>query len=192
MKSLLTILLIFLTLPLTSFKEKKDLETEKYLNFLAAIENTSTFSYFTVIKVKDLNTGVTKEICAKGSFVSAALHDELNARYDEEGNLIVEQLVKKKKNRYFEFKDKTALEDLSFYEYNLKQLKKVQEKYDFSKVVQIIQKDKKFVVALSYKEMKYFAHVVFNKGYMTGESDCFGGRLEFVDRTKRCIKHHTT
>jgi hypothetical protein len=184
MKSLLTILLIFFTLPLTSFKEKKGLETEKYLNFLSAIENTSTFSYFTVIKVKDLNTGVTKEICAKGSFVSGALYRELNANYDEKGNEKVEQFVKKRKNRYFEFKDKTALENISFYEYNLKQLKKVQEKYDFGKVVRIIEKDKKLVIPLSDKEMKYFAHVLFNKGYMTGESDCFGGRLEFVDRTK--------
>jgi len=184
MKHLITILFIFLTLPLTSFKGDKDLDTEKYLNFLAAIENTSTFNYFTVIKVKDLNTGITKEICAKGNFVSGALYRELKANYDENGRHRVEEFIKKRKDRYFEFKDKEALYNISFYDYDIKQLHKVRAKYDFNKVVQIIKKDKKFEVGLSDSEMKYFAQVLFNKGYMSGESDCFGGQLEYVDRTK--------
>ncbi len=184
MKRLLAVLFIFLTLPLTSFKGDKDLDTEKYLNFLAAIENTSTFSFFTVIKVKDLNTGITKEICTKGNFVSGALYRELKANYDEKGRLKVEAFIKKRKDRYFELKDKVALSNISFYDYDTKRLKKIQGKYDFDKVVQIIKRDKKFSVGLSDMEMKYFAQLLFNRGYMTGESDCFGGRLEYVDRTK--------
>src|SRR6185312_17507021 len=152
MKRLLTALLIFLTLPLTSSKGDKDLDTEKYLNFLAAIENTSTFNYFTVIKVKDLNTGITKEICTKGNFVSGALYRELKANYDEKGRRKVEEFVKKRKDRYFELRDKVALNNISFYDYDTKQLKKIQGKYDFDKVVQIIKKDKKFAIGLSNLE----------------------------------------
>src|SRR5688572_32798984 len=60
------------------------LEKEKYLNFLAAVENSSTFSYFTVITVKDLNTAVVKEICVKGNFLSGAVHTELGIGYDKQ------------------------------------------------------------------------------------------------------------
>jgi hypothetical protein len=165
-------------------QEKPVLETEKYLNFLAAIENSSTFNYFTVIKVKNLNTGVIKEICTKGNFVSGALHAELKAGYDKKGEDKVAEFVKTRKDRYFEFKNKTALNNISFYEYDTKRLNKIQSKYDFDKVVRMIKKDKKFAMGLSDEEMKYFAHLIFNKGYMTGESDCFGGTLEYVDRTK--------
>ena len=83
-KRLIYIIAFLLTLPLFSYRDK-ELDNEKYLNFIAAIENGSTFNYFTVIKVKDLNTGLTKEICTKGNFVSGALHIELNADYDKKG-----------------------------------------------------------------------------------------------------------
>jgi hypothetical protein len=75
--------LLLLIIPLLlSFRTNTDLDSEKYLNFIAAVKNISTFSYFTVIKVKDLNSGIVKEVCTKGNFVSGALHIELNIGYD--------------------------------------------------------------------------------------------------------------
>ena len=88
MARLASIVALALLLPILSYRSK-DIENEKFLNFLAAIENHSTFNYFTVIKVKDLNTGLTKEICTRGNFVSGALHIELKAEYDNK----VEQRV---------------------------------------------------------------------------------------------------
>ncbi len=89
MRAFIYIVTFILTLPLLSYQHKvdkrHDLEDEKYLNFLAAVQNSSTFSYFTVIIVKNLNTGLTKEICTKGNFVAGALHRELNAGYDTKG-----------------------------------------------------------------------------------------------------------
>ncbi len=170
-----------MTLPLFSYKDK-DLDNEKYLNFLAAIENSSTFNYFTVIKVKDLNSGVTKEVCTKGNFVSGALHIELNADYDNKGERRVLNFAKNKKNRYFEFKNKKALDNISFFDYDTSKLSKIQDEYNFDKVIEIIKRDKKFALRLSDNEMKLFAHILFNKGYMTGENDCFGGTLEYVYR----------
>ena len=85
-----------------------DLQTEEYLNFLSAIQNESTFSYFTVIKAKNLNTGEIKEICTKGNFVSGALHIELKKDYSPRGEKDVIEYAKKHKDRYFEFKDRTS------------------------------------------------------------------------------------
>jgi len=188
MRPFISILTFILTLPLLSYQYKvdktNDLDNEKYLNFLAAVQNNSTFSYFTVIKVKNLNTGVTKEICTKGNFVSGALHLELNAGYDDKGEQKVLDFAKTKKDRYFEFKNKKALDNISFFDYKTKLVAKIQTEYNFDKAIEIIEKDKDFSIRLSDNEMKAFAHVLFNKGYLTGESDCWGGALEYVDSTK--------
>lgn len=170
--------------PLISFEGNRDLDSEKYLNFLAAVQRTSTINYFTVITVKDLNSGVIKEICTKGNFVRGAVHIELQEKYDVIGRKKVLDFLKSKQDRYFEFKDKKALRNISFFDYNPKEVSKIQDKYDFEKAVEIIKRDEQFSYELSDKEMKYFAHVLFNLGYMTAESDCFGGSLFFVDRTK--------
>lgn len=183
MKPFIYIITLLLTLPLVSYRDK-DLEGEKYLNFITAIENSSTFNYFTVIKVKDLNTGLTKEICTKGNFVSGALHIELKADYDYKGERKVLNFAKGKSNRYFEFRNKAALDNISFYDYDPNQLSKIQREYNFDKIVAIIKQNKKFALTLSDPNMKLFAHVLFNKGYMTGENDSFGGTLEYIDRKK--------
>lgn len=188
MRPFVSILIFILILPSFSYQQKVDktnnLDNEKYLNFLAAVENSSTFSYFTVIKVKNLNTGVTKEICVKGNFVSGASHIELKADYDEKGEQKVLDFAKSKKDRYFEFKNKKALDNISFSDYKTNLVAKIQTEYNFDKAIEIIRKDKSFSMRLSDDKMKAFAHVLFNKGYLTGEIDCFGGILEYVDRTK--------
>lgn len=188
MRLLVSILTFFLTLPLFLFQQKVektyDLENEKYLNFIAAIQNSSTFSYFTVINVKNLNTGVTKEICTKGNFVAGALHTELNVGYDTKGQQKVFAFAKSKKDRCFEFKNKKALDNISFFDYKTKLVTKVQTEYSFDKTIEIIKKDKDFSIRLADDEMKAYAHVLFNKGYLTGENNCWGGALKYVERTK--------
>lgn len=188
MRAFIFILLLIVTLPLFSYRYKADKtydpDNEKYLNFLAAIQNNSTFSYFTVIKVKNLNSGVTKEICTKGNFIAGALHRELNAGYDTKGRQKVTDFAKSKKDRYFEFKNKEALDNISFFDYNTNFVDKIQTEYNFDKAIEIIKKDKKFSIRLPDNEMKAFAHVLFNKGYLTGENSCWGGALEYVDRLK--------
>jgi len=189
MKVLISILALVLTLPLTSYQHKidrdNDLEIEKYLNFLAAVKNSSTLSYFTVIKVKDINSGVTKEICTKGNFVVGAIHRELNLDYDRLGLSKAFEYARSKKDRYFEFKNKEALENISFFGYKTELVKRIQAKYNFDKTVDIIKKKKEFSIRLPDDEMKAFAHILFNKGYLTGENNCFGGALQYIDRAKR-------
>lgn len=127
---------------------------------------------------------MTKEICTKGNFVSGALHIELKADYDEKGEQKVLDFAKSKKDRYFEFKNKKALDNISFSPYKTKLVSKIQTEYNFDKTIEIIKKDKDFSIRLSDDDMKAFAHVLFNKGYLTGENDCWGGTLEYVDRIK--------
>lgn len=188
MRAFIFILILIVTLPLFSYRytagKTYDPDNEKYLNFLAAIQNNSTFSYFTVIKVKNLNSGVTKEICTKGNFIAGALHRELNVGYDTKGQQKVTDLAKSKKDRYFEFKNKEALDNISFFDYNTNLVDKIQTEYNFDKAIEIIKKDKKFSIRLPDNEMKAFAHVLFNKGYLAGENSCWGGALEYVDRLK--------
>lgn len=185
MKALVSILMFIATVPLTSYRDpgKRDngLEIEKYLNFIAAVGNTSTFSYFTVIKVTDLNTGQMKEICTKGNFVAGAIHRELNVGYDSGGLNKVLRFAKSKRDRSFEFKNKEALNNISFYDYDAGLVDKIQKKYNFDKIVKSIKQDEKFVIELFEEEMKPFAHVLFNRGYLTGENNCFGGQLRYVE-----------
>jgi hypothetical protein len=177
-----------LTLPLFSYQHKvsrtNDLENEKYLNFLAAIQNSSTFSYFTVIKVKNLNTGETKEICTTGKFILGALHIELNAGYSDKEEQKVLNFAKSKTSRYFEFRKKKALANILFFNYAPALVAKIQTEYNFDDSVTVIKRNKRFSIQLPDDKMKAFAHVLFNKGVMTGENDCFGGSLQYVDRKK--------
>jgi hypothetical protein len=188
MKCILTVLFLVAALPLVSYRAGKDIEQEKYLNFVAAIENGSTFSYFTVVRVKNVNTGEVKEICTKGNFLAGALHRELKIGYDHKGLQAVLDFGKNKKDRYFEFKHKEALDNISFFGYDIKLVDKLKAKYDFEKIVAQINKDKKFSMMLPDDQMKAFAHILFNKGYLTGESNCFGGTLMLVDRNAELFR----
>ena len=189
MKPFIFILTFILTILLSSYQPRvdkpHDLENDKYLDFVAAVQNRSTFSYFTVIKVKNLNTGVTREICTKGNFVLGALHIELKADYDDKGTQTVLEFAKKHKDRYFEFLNKRALDNISFFDYNSTLVTTIQAKYDFDGAIKTIDRYKTFSISLEDDEMKAFAHVLFNKGYLTGENNCWGGKLEYVDRTKK-------
>ena len=173
-------------LPLISFRNRSDggLEQRKYKNFVEAFKNCSTFSYFTVITVKDLKDNITKEICVKGNFVNGAVHIELDLDYNSSGDRRVEQWALAKKDRYFEFKRRKALENISFFSYDTELMRAIQKKYDFDSVISRIRKTKKFSIELPDDEMKAFAHVLFNKGYLTGESNCWGGTLVYVDGTQ--------
>lgn len=127
--------------------------------------NISTFSYFTVIKAKNLNTGEIKEICTKGNFVSGALHIELKKDYSPRGEKDVIEFMKKHKDRYFEFKDQKALENISFYEYNPTSINKIDQ------IVAAIKETKHFSYRLPDNEMKLLAHALFERGFMTGENN---------------------
>ena len=82
------------------------------------------------------------------------------------------------------FTKKGALDNISFFDYKTNLIDSIKIEYNFDKAIQIIKNDRNFSIRLSDNKMKAFAHVLFNKGFLTGENNCFGGALEYVDRAR--------
>ena len=158
------------------------IDEEKYLNFLSAIQNNSTNNYFAVITVKDLNSGRVKEICSKGNLISGAVYRELKLDYDSISDKKVYDYFKLKTTRYFEFRSKAALKNIDFYNYNENLIKQIASEFPIETICKQIDVSGQYFVEIEGKRMKALAHVLFNRGYMTGESSCEGGRLLFVKR----------
>lgn len=86
---------------------KKD---ELYLNYLASLNNEgSTFQYYMVIKIKNLNTGETREICTDANGLLGALHSEKNVGYDDKNRNWILSLAKKIKNGILNLKTRMLL-----------------------------------------------------------------------------------
>ena len=154
-------------------------------NFLYAMKQSSTLDFFIVIKVKNLNTNEIKEICTQENFLKGAIHKELNIDYTKEGQRKVYEYLKNKNKRYFEFRNKEALENISFDKYDNSALIDFEENYDLEKIILTI-RDKKQITYYKFKNNEKFAmlHLLFNKGILMNESSCFGGTLYLVDTKK--------
>lgn len=150
-------------------------------NFLYAIKQSSTLDYFIVVKVKNLNTNEIKEICTQENFLKGAIHRELNIDYTKEGQRKVYEYLKNKNKRYFEFRSKEALENISFDKYDNHALLDFKENYDLEKIISII-RNKKQITYFKFKNNEKLAmlHLLFNKGFLMNESSCFGGTLYLV------------
>lgn len=179
------IILLSLTFLLsTSFGgQQKD---ELYLNYTAAIKNESTFQYYLVVKVKNLNTGLTREYCTEGNFLKGALHREYNLDYDNKGISKVYSLAVNNKDRYFEFKNDSAIRNIGgVWEYSMDDLAKLEMKSNFDSIATQIRKTGKWSKEIfDDKTMLMYAHALFNRGILTGENNCFGGTLVYIDRNK--------
>ena len=152
-----------------------------YNNYVNAIENGSTFQYFTVIKVKDINTGKVREICTKGNFLCGALHIEYDSSYDINGQKKMQKLLLENKQRYFELKDTAALNNLGINTYSVEDFKKFEKENNVDSIAKSIHA--KWGMAISDdKTMLLLAHSLFNRGILTGENNCFGGTLKYIDK----------
>lgn len=146
---------------------KSELDSIKYINFRKLIDIGGTFNPFIVITVKNLNTNEIKEICTKNNFLRGALKLELK---DKNINKILQN-----KNRYFEFKDTIALNNIGFKSYNLTEFEEFKNNKNIDSLIFRIQK--KMPLNLSFKDdndMLFFAHSIFNKGIMSGEYSSYG------------------
>ncbi len=114
MKKFVSFLLILLLIACnnTKSKEKKQFKSTadsiRYTNYVKLVNyknNTHTASYV-VVNVKNLNTNEIKEICTYPDFLYGALQRE-NKKHDDE-------ILLQNKERYFEFKDTAALNNIGF------------------------------------------------------------------------------
>jgi hypothetical protein len=160
---------------------KITLDTIVYSNYLKAVDNESTFQFFLVAKIRDLNTGHLREICTKGDFLEGALHMEYKIEYDSLGLLKIENLQRFNKNRYFEFKDTAALKNLGLNNYTIDDLVNFEKSHNIDSLAKVIEKGKWSIAISEDKIMLLYAHSLFNRGILTGENNCFGGTLIHVE-----------
>jgi|GEM_PF-838776 len=157
------------------------LDSIKYENYSEAVKRQGTLNFFIVIKVKDLNTNVTREICTKGNFLMGALTREYNIVNDSAGIDSLYEIALANKTRYFEFADTSALNNLGLDNYSDADFKEFEQSNSIDSLILEI-KDKKWEKWIPEdKDMLLYAHALFNRGILTGEYDCFGGTLHYID-----------
>lgn len=165
-----------------SFAQKQD---EKYLNYLAAARNNSTFQFNLVIKFKNLITSETREICVEGEQLIFAISEESDLKYgDSEYFEKIDKIISENKLRYFEFKNPKAIERLTGDIYTESELEKLKQKVNFDNLSRLVKADKDWQKSLgSEKLIAMYAHELFNHGVLTSQNGCFGGgTLEVIDR----------
>ena len=156
------------------------LDSIVYLNYVNAIENQSTLQYFTVVKIKNLNNKETREICTKGNFLAGALHREHKLGYSIDEVIKVQNLMIDNKKRYFEFKDTSAINNLSLNKYSVDEFAKFENKTNMDSISKsAINKDWSMYFE-DDKAMMMFAHSLFNRGILTGENNSFGGTIYYI------------
>jgi len=171
----LLLILIAVSTSWTTVQEEK-----LYSNYKTAVKNESTFQYFLVIHVIDLNTGQTRDICTKGNFLKGAIHREYNLGYDDNSIKKVEKIALNNRTRTFKFKNIEAIQNLGLDRYSMDDLKEFEERSNIDKLTKEIDKD--WTKQLDDKEMSLYAHSLFNRGILTGENSCYGGTLEVVSK----------
>lgn len=163
---------LFLTLLLiacnnTKSKEKKQFKSTtdsiRYTNYVKLVNyrnNTHTASYV-VVNVKNLNTNEIKEICTYPDFLYGALRIE-NKKYDDE-------ILLQNKERYFEFKDTAALNNIGFNSYSKNDLAEFKNRIKFDSLVKLIAKKEYPTIDFGEEHHKFnmFAHLLFNEGIMS-------------------------
>jgi hypothetical protein len=155
---------------------RSSLDSILYNNYVSSIENSSTLQYFTVIKIKDINSGTVREICTKGNFLWGALQYEYDKNYSKDGELKIRKLLLENKQRYFQLKDTAALNNLRMNSYSMEDLMKFEKENNVDSIAKSI-KGKWEMSFSDDKKMLLLAHSLFNRGILTGENNCFGGTL---------------
>lgn len=115
-------------------------------------DGVSTAPDFIVINVKDLNNGYTKEICTD---MVSLYWSVMQERIKYPLNDFNKYLLKKSKNRNFEFKDTAALKRLEFNIYHLTKSKKINRLIQKNHLRDSLKKIDKIEELLSSEFYKY-------------------------------------
>jgi hypothetical protein len=160
---------------------KHSLDSIIYNHYVEAVNNESTFQFYLVAKMKNLNTGQIREICTEGNFLDGALHTEFKLGYDSLSIKKIKNLLINTKTRYFEFKDTAALNNLGINKYSMVDLKNFEKSHNIDSLAQIVKEGKWRMAISNDTTMLLYAHSLFNRGILTGENNCFGGTLVHVE-----------
>lgn len=162
----------------TKSKEEKQFKSTtdsiRYTNYVKLVNyrnNTHTASYV-VVNVKNLNTNEIKEICTYPDFIYGALRIE-NKKNDDE--ILLEdikhdtEILLQNKERYFEFKDTAALNNIGFNSYSKNDLAEFKNRIKFDSLVKLIAKKEypTIVFGENHNELNMYAHLLFNEDIMS-------------------------
>jgi hypothetical protein len=129
--------------------------------------------------VKDLNSGLTKEICSEAPFLSGAIHKELGIKFDTKGTEYVDSLILHHRQKLFEFKSEEALNNINFFEYpDSNRIIQIAEELDLDYYSKKIGKNdtpelKYFNYETGFVQLT-FKHIMFKCGILT-RRDCEAG-----------------
>lgn len=148
---------------------------------MKAVNNGSTFQYYLVIKYKNTDDSEISEICTQGNFLRGAIHQENRIGYSSFMSGYVNLKAMMSLNRRFKFKTEDAKNNIGVGDYSMKELKELENEINFDSLANEIKSSDKWQQSLpNYKEMRMYAHALFNRGILTGESNCWGGTLYYV------------
>jgi hypothetical protein len=146
--------------------------------FACAFRNPFSTSHdYVVFRVKNLKTGESKEICTTPNLLVGAIRRE-----EEKLKLPYKPIWEAK--RYFEFSDDSALWNVGFSDYSMKELALFQSQLNVDSVLDLIKVGGMQHINFG-KNDKYFAHIMFNAGVLT-TSGCFGKSVAIFDPTSSC------
>jgi hypothetical protein len=148
-------------------------------NFEIAYNNKSTAPSYIVFKAVDINTLQVKVICCEAPFLSGAMHREYKKDYDENSIRFIDSLVLNNEEKLFRFKDKSALENISFQDYpDSIFIENEKKKYNIDQYIKkFTNTDSTETVHFSDSEnfvQVVFAHIMFENGIIT-RRDCMAG-----------------
>jgi len=176
MKKLLIAILCY---SLLSYSDYRD-DDKIYKNYCKAIDSYgSTYQNYLVVKIQDKSNGKLTEICLTGFELISTMTDEWGYNIDDEFK-VVKKVIRNKK-RVFKVKNANELKHLKRIKYSQIELSNYSKQVNFDSIVKSISDRKKWsYFAKNEKEQIMIAHLLFNKGFLTGINECFGGdELEY-------------
>jgi hypothetical protein len=161
----------------------KDSSRNKLFEIAYKNQNTSSPSDLVFI-ARNLNTGETKEICTEAPFLSGAMHHEFGMGHDLKSSQFIDSLILGNSKRVYEFKEKKALENISFNEYPSKEkIEEIASELDLEDFIKDFGSNEN-VKFMEFKEDEYFlqlsfCHIMFKCGIITSRSSVGGNTIWF-------------
>lgn len=172
--------------PETNLFYKYSNDSIRSMIFEIAYDNKSTAPSYIVFKAEDLNTGIIKEICCEAPFLSGAMHRELKIKYNNEGTEYIDSIILSNRLGIFNFKNREALNNISFYKYPEKDIiDKTATEIDLDSYYKTFGKNDS-IKFMHFKNdsgfiQESFAHIMFKSGIITSRDCIAGNNIWFGD-----------
>jgi len=165
----MAIVLVLFILVMTSSQAVQLSKQRRWEMYLSAIKDKSTAPFYVLIKVKNLNTGVVKDLCTESPFLSGAIFRETKCNVFKADTIAMEN-----KEMYFEFSSDSALWNIGFDNYTIEDLNAFKYRTNFDSITNEIKSgrmtDKGFLENESFKRntinQLMYVHILLEKGIM--------------------------